>query len=103
MYQQIGAIPDWVKRLGASIVRGTIVSVPTPAGPVTVDLGNPDSLARLKAVLAGTKITTQVGTPAPTPAQQVNAAVSNVPGGWMTMVLAAGAALFLLPRMLRSR
>lgn len=103
MYQQIGAIPDWLKKIGASIIRGTIVSVPTPAGAVQVDLGNPDSLARLKAMLTGTKITTTVGTPAPTPAQQIDTAVSRVPGGWATVALGGLAALFVLPRLMRGR
>ena len=102
MYQQIGALPDWLTKLGASLIKGTTVSIPTPAGPVTVDLGNPASVAAAKAAVTGTKLSISTAPKPTTPVQAVNAAVTqNVPGGWLTIGLGAAAAMFLLPRLLR--
>lgn len=95
--------PAWLRNIVGAAVKGTTATVPTPAGPLTVDLGDPASIARAKAALQGTTFSTTVGTKPPSALEQANAAVSSsVPGGWLT--IAAGiAAVLLLPKMMRGR
>ena len=96
------ALPSWLKNIAVKAVQGTTVSVPTPAGPVNVDLGNPQSVAAAKAALTGTKISTTVGQRPTTPLETVNQAVTTgVPGGWLTIAGAAVLAIIILPRVLR--
>lgn len=76
-----GVIPDWLKRVAGAVVRGTTVTVPTPAGPINVDLGNPESIAAAKRAITGATVNTNVGPKPATPMDQVGAAVSSFPGG----------------------
>jgi hypothetical protein len=102
-YQAIGALPDWLKQVAGAVVRGTTVTIPTPAGPVVVDLGNPQSVAAAKAAVTGAKISVTAGTKPTTLPERINAGVTgNIPGGWAT-IAAAVAALVFLPRFLRAR
>lgn len=94
--------PDWLRKLTGAVVRGTTATVPTPAGPVIVDLGDPDSIARAKAAIAGIKINTKVGTKPAPGVDTFNAAVQeNIPGGWLTIAALVAGGLFLLPRLMR--
>jgi hypothetical protein len=84
-----------------AVVRGTVVTVPTPMGTQTFDLGNPQDVAMLQQIASGIKI----GRPAPTPSPVGTAdqfVTSHVPGGWLGIAL-VGAGLIFLPKMLRSR
>jgi hypothetical protein len=96
------SVPDWLRKAVGGVVRGTTVTVPTPAGPVVVDLGNPASVAAAKQAILGTRVNTRVGQSPPSPFQDVNAAVSSgVPGGWLTIIAGGLAAVFILPKLLR--
>lgn len=103
MYQDLGFSlkpPAWLRKVAGTVIHGTTATIPTPTGvPITVDLGNPASVDAAKRALAGTKLSTSVGQPAPTFAQQADAAVSGtIPGGWLTLVGAGLAALLFLRR-----
>ena len=75
---------DTLKNVAGAIIRGTKVSIPTPAGAQTYDLGNPAHVAALENMVKGTSIsTTASNRPAP-------AAIS--PLGW----LAIGGGVLLL-------
>lgn len=96
--------PSWLRNIVGAVVKGTTATVPTPAGPVVVDLGNPQSVAAAKAAVMGTKFSTTVGNKPAGPAEQFNAAVQeNVPGGWLTIAALAAGALFILPKLMRRR
>lgn len=95
------SIRDIAASIFGAVVRGTIVTVPTPLGTQTFDLGNPADVAMLKQMAAGVK----VGRPAPTPSPVGKAdefVTSHVPGGWTGLAL-VGAGLLFLPKLLRSR
>lgn len=103
MYQDLGFSlkpPAWLRKIAGTVIHGTTATIPTPTGvPITVDLGNPASVDAAKRALAGTKLSTSVGQPAPTLAQQADAAVTGtIPGGWLTLVGAGLALLFLRRR-----
>jgi hypothetical protein len=90
----LGALPSWLAAIGNKIIKGTTVTVPTPAGPVTVDLGDPASVNRAKTILSGTRISTSVASRPPSAPQQVDQFVQEqIPGGWLTI---AGVGLGLL-------
>ena len=100
-YQELGFSlkpPSWLTKIVGAAVHGTTATIPTPTGvPITVDLGNPASVDAARRALAGTKLSTTVGTQAPTLAQQANQAVEgSVPGGWVTVIGVGLAALFLM-------
>ncbi|HYM67751.1 MAG TPA: hypothetical protein VEW68_10700 [Patescibacteria group bacterium] len=96
--------PAWLRNVVGAVVKGTTATVPTPAGPVTVDLGNPASVNAAKNALTGTKFSTTVGQRGTTALDQANAVVTeNVPGGWLTVAGLAALAIFVLPRMLGGR
>lgn len=83
------------------------IDVPTPVGPVTVDLKNPSDLQRLKDAIRGSRLrltTRSGGAPdAGSPFQLLDQRVQeNVPGGWGT-VAAAGLGVLGLLALLRSR
>ncbi len=99
---QLGAVPDWLKRIAGTVVRGTTVTVPTPAGPIVVDLGNPDSVAAAKRAITGVTVNTNVGPKPPTPLDQVNAALSSAPGGIAGVAL-LGLGLFAVAKLARGR
>lgn len=96
--------PKWLRNVVGAVVKQTHVTVPTPTGSQTFDLNNPADVARMKQIVSQTKVS--VGPPAPTPAENLNAAVTGaVPGGWGTLAVAGGlglAALFILPRVFRA-
>lgn len=94
--------PQWLRDLGARVISQTHVSVPTPAGSVVVDLGDPTQLAQIRQAITGAQV--QVGPRAPSPLEQLNAGVGTaVPGGWGTIAVAAGALLLLMARRRRRR
>ena len=103
MYQDLGfsiKLPAWLRKIGGAVVPWITATIPTPTGvPITVDLGNPASVDAAKRALAGTKLSTSVGQPAPTFAQQADAAVAGtIPGGWLTLIGAGLAAVLFLRR-----
>lgn len=89
--------PAWLRSLGSKVVSAiksnVRVSVPTPAGTITVDPNDPDSLRRAQEILRGARV--EVGAPAPSPAQQAASMVESIPGGWLT-VAAIGTGLMWL-------
>jgi hypothetical protein len=96
--------PSWLRNIVGAVVHGTTATVPTPAGPVSVDLGDPASVARARAALTGTRFSTTVGTHPAGALEQANAAVSeNVPGGWLTIAGVGLLAVFVLPKLVRGR
>ena len=101
MYESLGAlsVPSWLKSVAGAVIRGTKVTVPTPAGPMVVDLGNKASVDAAKAAITGSRVGVTVGNQAPTPMERVNAAAEQVPGGWLTIAaVVAGAFLMLKGR-----
>lgn len=100
---QLGSLLDQLKSAGQAILKGTSVTVPTPAGPFKVDLGDPASVARARAAVAGTQISTSVASrPATSPMQQVDQQVQqNVPGGWVTVIGVGLLVAFVLPKVLK--
>lgn len=100
----MGALPGWLSSIVNKVVRGTTVTVPTPAGPVVVDLGNKASVDAARAALTGARISTSVANRPASPFQDVNATVQEkVPGGWFTIAAAGAFALFVLPKLLGGR
>lgn len=95
--------PSWLRNLVGSVIRGTSVTVPTPAGSQTFDLGNPSHVAFLRSMASGASLSVTRKPPAAdTPAGKINEAVQNVPGGWVT--IAGGiVGLFFLAKMLGGR
>ena len=101
---QLGSLLDQLEAAGKAILKGTTITVPTPAGPFRVDLGDPASVARARAAVAGTQISTSVSASnrPTTPIQQVNQQVQqNVPGGWVTIAAVGLLAVFVLPKILK--
>lgn len=83
--------PKWARQIAGAIFRGTTVTVPTPAGPQTFDLGDPDSLRALQDMVRRAKIRVQTPRPSIGPVEYVT---ENVPGGWLTIAaLGLGAVL----------
>jgi len=116
MYQSASlgfSLPRWltpprsVRELAAGIVgavvRGTTITIPTPVGPQTFNLGDPSQRAQLEAMVRGTRV--NVATPEPGGGGfDINRTVqSNVPGGWATIAMVGVAAALVLPRLLRRR
>jgi len=106
MPANIGALPrwltppSWLRNIAGSVFKGTKVTIPTPAGPQTFDLGNPADVAALKKLLTGAKVSTSVGQQPTNPLDQANRAVQeNIPGGWLT-IIGLGLAGFFLVRAL---
>lgn len=99
---QLGAVPDWLKRIAGTVVRGTTVTVPLPTGPIVVDLGNPASVAAAKRAITGATVNTNVGPKPPTALDQVGAAISSAPGG-ATGLLLLGLGLFAAVKLAKGR
>ena len=76
--------PQWLRDAVSDLAHGKTTSVPVPGGS-TATLTPPSALQK------------------PTPVEQANTAVESVPGGWMTIAAVIGAAIFLLPKVLRGR
>ena len=93
--------PSWLRNIAGAVMKGTQVSVPTPAGvPIVVDGADPNALKKVLDALKGTKISTQVGTPRPSLPQQAENAIESIPGGWFT-VAAVGLGVLLLVKAAR--
>jgi hypothetical protein len=87
-------IRNIVGSIAGAMLKGTTVTVPTPAGTQTFDLGNPSDRAFLEKMAAGLKIS-RTPEAAPGAVSQADKLVTeHVPGGWLTLA-AAGAGLFL--------
>jgi len=87
--------PRWLRNIVGAVVKGQQVTVPTPAGPQTFDLGNADSVRALQQMISGAKLQPK---PVPTtgPAEQIISAVEKVPGGWLTIGLGFGVLIALI-------
>jgi hypothetical protein len=103
--------PAWLRNIAGAVLRGTQVTVPTPAGPQTFDLYDPAGAAKLKAMAEQAKAILAQSTftlsrrpsAAATAAGKVNQAVTeNVPGGWAT-VIGGGVALFFIAKAMMGR
>jgi len=113
MYQRLGfslpriltppkGVRDLLKGVAGAVFQGTMVTIPTPIGPQTFNLGDPAQVAQIMAMLRGTRVS--VATPRPGTGGGINQAVQqNVPGGWATIGLVALAGFFLLGRSVRTR
>jgi hypothetical protein len=85
-------MPEWVSSTASSIVKGITLTVPTPLGPVQLTPQQAAAAARGSSV---SYTPPRPGTQ--TPFQQAGSFVEqNVPGGWGTVALAAGAGLLLV-------
>lgn len=107
-YQQLSGLglslkpPAWLRNIVGSVVSGTKVSIPTESGiPITVDLGDPEAVAKLKAMILGAKVSTSVGTPRVSTMDRINTGVESIPGGWFTVAAAAVVGVLVLPRLIR--
>lgn len=98
------SLPSWASNIVGAVLRGTQVTVPTPAGPLTFNLGNPADVAALKQLVTGTTVQVTRRPPPPSsPIEQAQAFVQEkVPGGWLT-VAGVGLGAVLLFTMLRRR
>lgn len=95
----IGELPKWITRLRniiGGVVKQTRVTVQTPVGPMTVDLGDPEQLRQLKEMLAKAKV--EVGTKSPSIIDQMATQAAGLPGGMLTVLAGAALLLFLLLR-----
>jgi hypothetical protein len=98
------SLPSWMTSIVGKVVKGTTVTIPTPAGNVTVDLNDPNSVAAAYKMLTGAKISTNLGPKPANPVDRFNTAVeSNVPGGWLTVAAVAGLAVLVLPKLMGRR
>ena len=50
------SLSNLLKSVAGAVVRGTQVTVPTPTGQQTYDLGNPSHVKALESLIAGVKI-----------------------------------------------
>lgn len=84
--------PKWLRNIGATVARavGVSATVPTPAGPVTVDTRDPGTFQDLRNAVARTSVT--VGPrETPSPGDLIQ---QQLPGGYFTVglgLLALGA------------
>lgn len=113
MYQQalgdgrqtvdIGAVPRqvkppaWLRNIVGGVIRGAVITVPTPVGPQQFNVTSQADLDRLKAMISGTKLEVRVNQQ-PGPMEQISSAVQSFPGGAMGMVLALLGGAYLLKR-----
>lgn len=97
-YTPMGALPSWLSKIVGTIVRGTQVTVPTPAGNVVFDLSDPNAVNTAKQILTGARVSTTVGNRPQTPLEQASAAVESIPGGWLTIGAGALALVLLMRR-----
>ena len=96
------SVRDLVKGIGGALIRGTTVTIPTPVGPQTFNVGDPSQRAQLEAMIRGARL--NVATPQPGTGFDLGRSIErNVPGGWATIGLAALAAVFLLGGIARPR
>lgn len=103
----MGALPGWLSAITNKIVRGTIITIPGPAGPITFDLGDPNGTAKAQAAwnaalnaAKGARVTTTVSNRPPSIFEQVN---QSVPGGWGTIALVGVGLAVAIPLIMRSR
>lgn len=94
--------PRWVRdavraRVGAYL-KGAKVTIPTPSGNETFDLGDPASLAALKRMITGARFERAAPEGAAGPFSVV-----GIPGGWATLALLAGGIYLLASRRRRAR
>jgi len=88
--------PAWLRNFAGAVMKGTQISVPTPAGvPIVVDGSDPSALQKIINALKGTQVSTTMGKPAPSLPQQAENAIESIPGGWFT-IIALGLGVFLL-------
>jgi hypothetical protein len=88
--------PAWLRNIIGGVVKQTRVTVQTPVGPMTVDLGDPEQLRQLKEMLAKAKV--EVGTKSPSIIDQMATQAAGLPGGMLTVLAGAALLLFLLLR-----
>lgn len=50
------SLTNLLKSIAGAVVRGTQVTVPTPTGQQTYDLGNPSHVRALESLISGVKI-----------------------------------------------
>jgi len=85
--------PSWVRSIAGAAIRGTIITIPTPAGPQSFDLGDPAAMAQLKALVSGAKVSVTRQPPSGGPGQFVQ---ERVPGGWLTIGAAVVGVILLM-------
>lgn len=104
--------PKAVRSLVTSAIQavGVKATIPTPAGPITVDSRDPNALKNAAAAIkdAISKGTVTVGArqpqDQPSPADQARGYVeNNIPGGWLTVGAAAAGGLFLLSQAMKKK
>lgn len=108
VYSPLGALPRWltppqalrnlVGGIFGAVVKGTTVTVPTPAGPQVFNLGDPEDRKRLEALARGVKL--NVATPQ-AGSTGFPALVESVPGGWGTIAVVGLVGALLIGRSLK--
>jgi len=94
------SIRDLVKGIAGAVVRGTTVTIPTPAGPQTFNLGDPAQRAQLEALIRGARL--NVATPEPGGRFDLGRSIEqNVPGGFATLALVGLVGLLLMSGVMR--
>lgn len=88
--------PKWLRDLVGGVVKQSRVTVQTPVGPMTVDLGDPEQVRQLKEMVARARI--EVGTRSPSVIDQITEQTAGIPGGMLTVLAGAALLLFLLMR-----
>lgn len=78
------SVRDLVKGIAGAVVRGTTVTIPTPIGPQTFNLGDPAQRAQLEAMVRGSRL--NVATPR-AGGGFFQSIEQNVPGGLSTIGL----------------
>lgn len=90
--------------IAGAVFKGTTVTIPTPIGPQTFNLSDPNDVARLKAMIAGTKFNIAPPRPGGPQPFDLGRTVGEMPGGWLTVAVVGLGAVFLLsqlPKMAR--
>jgi len=96
------SVRDLLKGIAGAVWRGTTVTIPTPVGPQTFNVGDPAQRAQLEAMIRGTRL--NVATPEPGAGFDLGRSIEkNVPGGWATVGIGVLLAVFLLGGALRPR
>lgn len=96
------SVRDLLKGIAGAVVRGTTVTIPTPVGPQTFNIGDPAQRAQLEAMVKGTRL--NVATPQPGAGFDLGRSIEqNVPGGWATVGIGILIGAFVLGGLMRPR
>jgi hypothetical protein len=97
------SVRELVSGVAGALIKGTTVTIPTPVGPQTFNVGDPAQRAELEAMIRGTRF--NVAQPQPgAPPDLARAIEQNIPGGWGTVGLVGlGLVAVLMVMSMRAR